>query len=378
MLNKVRRVELFEVAVPLAGSGFRNAYGAADTQRSVLLRLTDDEGRNGCGNVDPVPGYSPWSAAELVENLSQRFVDGVLGAGLSAVSDLDTLRERLAAASRDCPDAMAAVEMAALDLLARARGVPAHTLLGTPLRHTMKLNGWIGIVPAGDAAELARGWMARGFDAVKVKVGNDLHADIARVRAVRAAAGDALQIRVDANAAYTVAQSIEFARGVQDCRLQWLEQPVAADDIPALARVRQAVAMPVMADECVVDDDALLQVIDLRAADVVKLKLMKQGGVANTLRLAAAAAEAGLGVVLGHGFGLSLSTAAEVTTAALCPGLVDGLECVGPLKLLDDVAQRPMDLSNGQVSLPPGTGFGIDIDDTRLARLAVSSRAFPA
>jgi L-Ala-D/L-Glu epimerase len=82
----------------------------------------------------------------------------------------------------------------------------------------------------------------------------------------------------------------------------------------------------------------------------------------------ATAEAAGLPVVLGHGFGLDLSTMAEIMLGATSHNIVPGLECVGPLKVVDTVATTRLDISSGSIPLPAGPGLGIDLDNGKLAQ----------
>jgi muconate cycloisomerase len=95
---------------------------------------------------------------------------------------------------------------------------------------------------------------------------------------------------------------------------------------------------------------------------------MKQGGLLRTLAMVETAAAAGLGVVVGHGFGLTLSTLAEATVAAVSPAVLDGCEAVGPLKMAGDVVTAPVVLDHGVIVLPDTPGLGADIDRDALAR----------
>jgi muconate cycloisomerase len=82
----------------------------------------------------------------------------------------------------------------------------------------------------------------------------------------------------------------------------------------------------------------------------------------------ATAEAAGLPVVIGHGFGLDPSTIAEVMLAASSRNVLPGLECVGPLKVVDTVATTRLDISSGSLALPPGPGVGVSLDESKLER----------
>ena len=123
-----------------------------------------------------------------------------------------------------------------------------------------------------------------------------------------------------------------------------------------------------MADEAVTDFDSLIQIIRLQAADIVKLKVMKQGGFLRTSRMMDTAQAAGLGVVIGHGFGLGINTMAEILLASTSTAVLSGLECVGPIKTVDDIVTHKLDLSSGWLNIQHGHGLGVELDEERLSR----------
>ncbi len=124
-----------------------------------------------------------------------------------------------------------------------------------------------------------------------------------------------------------------------------------------------------MADESIVGPESLIEIIRWGAADIVKVKVMKQGGLLRTLEMVHIAAAAGLEVVLGHGFGLTLSTIAEATVAAVCDVVLDGCESVGPLKMAADVVTEPIILDRGVIKISDESGFGVAIDPEALERV---------
>jgi len=116
------------------------------------------------------------------------------------------------------------------------------------------------------------------------------------------------------------------------------------------------------------DSSSLIRIIRMDAADIVKVKVMKQGGFLNTRRMIATAEAAGIRCVVGHGFGLGVNTMAEIMLAATSDNVIDGLECVGPLKTKDDVVTQKLDLTRGSIALPAGPGLGVTLDDAKLAK----------
>lgn len=361
----IERVEVFGVAVPLVGPGFRNAYITKKAQKSAVVRLTAADGSVGLGNIDPSPGYSVETIEQSLTALRDRLAPVVRG--LDA-GNPHRLVQAMDAALAGHLDAKAAIEMAAVDLLARHLGIPVHQYLGGAVVERVRFNAWIGILPPDEAATEARKWFDKGFRSAKIKVGGGIAADRDRVAAVREAVGPTMALRADANAGYSVDDAIALGRLLEPLDLQLLEQPVADDDLAGMAKVRRSIGIKVMADESITDHASLIAVIRADCADIVKLKVMKQGGFLRCRRMLETATAAGMKVVIGHGFGLGVNTVAEIMLAATSEHVLEGLECVGPLKTADDIVTAKLDLDSGAVDLPGGPGLGVTLDDDKIAR----------
>ena len=356
-------VEPCIVEVPLRRPA-KGVHGVTAVQRSVLVRVAAGEGVEGWGNVDPTPGYSRLSVEDIHEAVTKL---------APALVGLDPFNVRRALSVMDERvdgrlEAKAAVEMALCDLKARALGVPVHSLLGGRVKDRITLNAWIGTVPPAQAAAEAREWLARGFASAKIKIEGPDPEGLARVAAVREAVGDGLALRVDFNESLPLADAVAFIRKLEPFRLALVEQPVERGRIAALAEIRRGIGVPLMADESVTGPASLIEIIRREAADIVKLKVMKQGGLIRTLAMVETAAAAGLGVVVGHGFGLTLSTLAEAAVAAVSPAVLDGCEAVGPLKMAGDVVTELAVLEHGVIAVPDRPGLGADVDRAALAR----------
>jgi len=360
---RIIAVEPCIVEVPLRRP-VKGVHGVTAVQRSVIVRVAANSGVEGWGDVDPTPGYS---------RLSVEDIHATITALAPALLGLDPLNIRRAvavmeASVADRPEATAAVEMALWDLKGRVLGVPLHALLGGHVKDRITLNAWIGAVPPAQAAAEAKEWLGRGFASAKIKLDGADPDGLARVAAVRDAVGEALMLRVDFNESLPRADAVPFIRKLEPFGLRLVEQPVPREQIAALAEIRQGIGIPLMADESVTGPISLVEIIRREAADIVKVKVMKQGGLLRTLAMIETAAAAGLGVVIGHGFGLTLSTLAEATLAAVSPAVLDGCEAVGPLKMAGDVVVTPVILDRGVITVPETPGLGAEVDRDALAR----------
>jgi L-alanine-DL-glutamate epimerase-like enolase superfamily enzyme len=348
---------------PVAG-----VHGTRSSQLSALLRVVSDDGTEGWGNVDPTPGYSAMSSEEVYATVQQ--LAGVV-IGLEAFN----VHRQLAAMDAAVEgrfEAKALIEMALWDLKGHALGLPVHLLLGGALRNEVTLNAWIGTVPPEQAAREALDWLARGFTTAKIKISGAGLEGRRRVEAVRNAVGDRLSLRVDFNESLHREEAIACIDALEPYGLTLCEQPIPRNDIAGLAEIRRAVRTPLMADESVQDEASLMEIIRLEAVDIVKVKVMKQGGLLRTLRMIEIAAAAGIRSVVGHGFGLSPSTLAEVQVAACSEAVLPGCEAVGPLKMAADVVTEPLVLDHGVIRLSDAPGIGFVIDHSALKQLRVA------
>jgi len=365
MTTRIVKVEVVGVEVPLVGAGFKNAYITKTKQRSAVVRITDQDGKVGLGNIDPSPGYSVETIEQSLNALADTLGPAALG---QDSSNIHCLTAHLDQQLDHFLDAKAAIEMAATDLIGKRHGLCVSDMLGGSVIKEASFNGWIGIVSPEEAAEEVTRWHKAGWRSTKIKIGGDIHADRDRVAAVRRATDPNFKIRVDANAGYSVDQAIALGKMLEPYNLELMEQPVAADDFEGLRQVRKAVNIPIMADEAITDFASLIKIIQMGAADIVKLKVMKQGGFLRTSRMLATAEAAGLGVVIGHGFGLGINTMAEILLASTSRAVLSGLECVGPIKTSDDIVTHKLDLTSGRLIIPHATGLGVSLDDEKLKR----------
>ncbi len=363
---KIITVEPVLVEVPMRAP-IKGVHGETSVQRSALVRIVTDADVEGWGDVDPTPGYSLMSAAEVCETVT-RFAPALIGC--DAFNIHQALR-RMDELVKEQFEAKAAVEMALCDLKGRALGLPVHSLLGGKVKDEVTLNAWIGTVPPEQAAREALDWAARGFTTAKIKVSGARGEGVDRVAAVRAAVGTRMDLRVDFNESLTLGEAVPFIRKLEPYGLTLVEQPIPRDDIAGLARIRRQIGIPLMADESVTGPASLIDIIRSEAADIVKVKVMKQGGLLRTLHMVECAAAAGLRVVIGHGFGLTLSTLAEAAVAAVSDAIMPGCEAVGPLKMAGDVVTEPLRLETGVIRLTSAPGLGATVDPEALKRYRV-------
>ena len=303
-MSTIERVEVEVLSLPLH-SPFATARRQATTADSVIVRLTDSDGRVGLGEAPqnwPVLGVSVAGSAACLEGPLR---DAVLGRSADP-SEVWPVIDRAVAGNGP---AKGALDSALHDLA-------GHPPLELPTLVT---------VPVGEpeqVAETARARVAEGFRTLKLKVGTDAATDVARVRACREGAGPDVALRVDANTGWDCFEAVRVIRALEDAGLavELVEQPVGRRDLAGLAYVRRQVSTPIMADESVFDLDDLVALVRHEAADLVNIKVSKTGGITPALELARVARSHGLGVSVGCMVesAVGVSAAAVVAAQAGC------------------------------------------------------------
>lgn len=345
------------------------AAGEFPARECAILELGDDGGALGYGEAAPWPGFGAETIAGSQAVLG-RAAPLLQGASLEPAEWPPGLAMLLS----DAPAARAAVEGALCDLAARRAGQPLAAFLqraaglaaqGAP--GPVAVNALLGErEPEALRAEAARAREA-GFLAAKLKVGGGpLVGDIARVRAARDGLGPQLALRLDANGAWGEAEAREALAALAPFGPDYVEQPVAAADVGALARLRRAGVARIAADESLAAAGGLQQVLEAGAADVVVLKPSLLGGPLAALAAAQRARAAGCAVVFTHAFDSAVGRAQALHCAAAWadPQAVHGLAGGSPFR--DDLASLPP-VKGGRLGLPAGPGIGLQPDAARLA-----------
>jgi len=365
---KITHVDVFLVLVPLRGT-FTTSQSARTHQKSVVIEVHTDTGISGLGNVDPSPKYSDETSEEIVSCLKDTLIPVVLN------QDPRDIVLRMTDMDREISGhyhAKAALEMAFYDLSAKELEVPVYRLLGGPVCEKVPLiSSWIGHIPPEEAVEQAGYWVEKGFQTLKVKVGHNVEESVERIRVVREAVGPNIKLRIDANEGFTTDEAIKAIKGFTPYDILYCEQPVPRDDWDGMAQVRKAVNVPIMADEGIVGPRDLVLTVEKKAADIVKVKVMKNGGLYGTGRMIWLAGALGLKCVLGHGFTLGINSLSEIHLAASLPNIMMPIETTGMLKVKEDVISEPIQVKNGCVALSQAPGFGATLDREKISRFSL-------
>lgn len=373
-MSAIKRIETRFVRIPA-----RTAYqmgameSGAQAAASLIVRVETEDGVVGWGETFLTPGwYAPDSPLGMAWVIRKVFAPALVGVD---VLDLETVEQRMHSGwTLGYLLAKSAVDIAVRDAAARSIGQPVHVLMGGAYRDRFALSAGIGQDTPEEMAKSALAFTARGFRTIKLKIGSpdNLALDVARIKAVREAIGSDVALRLDANGVFTVTSAVRLCRQIDQFEIEHIEQPIAQHDFKGMAEIRQAIDIPLMADESAHTAQDVLRIIELRAADVVKLKVSKNGGLGPSRRLADMCRAADIEVTVGNGFNSSILATAELQLACSCAAIKPAGEFIGPDKLLDDLCDTPMVIEAGEAVLPKGPGLGITVSEEKLAKYEFS------
>ncbi len=342
---------------------FRIAVGTITHTNHVLVRMTDDEGRVGWGEAitfHPVYGYDQKSLCRVLED---HLIPGVRGLD---PRDMVRLHEAMDRAIPGNLMAKTGIDIASFDLASQAAGQPLHVLCGGKRLERVPQVGVIGMVPEREAAETAVSLLKDGYRTLKVKIGGKAVDDARRVKAVREAAGEGPNIRVDGNCGYTRAEALRAFRLMEEADLEWIEQPLPGGDLEGMAELARRLDTPIAVDESVYTPADALRCIRAGAADVVNIKVAKCGGIYRSQKIAAVCEAAGVPCFLGGCIETGVGTAAAAHFYASTANVISAAEIHGSPFYVDDVITRPFVVKDGGIDLPDTPGLGVDVDDDKV------------
>lgn len=352
---KIDHVEIRWVKIPLV-TPFRTSFGTSYDRETFLLRVVSDDGSEGwaeCGS-EPEPLYSSefLPAAEMVirEHLLPRLL--ALGDRLSAARVATAL-----APVKGHPMAKHVLETALLDAELRSAGMPFARYLGA-VKERVPTGVSVGIYDTiPELLDKVRGYLDEGYLRIKLKI--EPGWDLEPVREVRETFGDDLQLQVDANTAYTLADARHLAQ-LDDFDLLLLEQPLAEDDLRGHAELARRIRTPICLDESITSARDAATAIALGAVHVINVKPSRVGGYLEARRIHDVAQANGIPVWCGGMLETGIGRAPNLALAAL-PGFVLPGDTSASNRYYETDLTAPLVIEDGHLGVPTGPGIGVDV-----------------
>ncbi|MGB3802120.1 MAG: dipeptide epimerase, partial [Lewinella sp.] len=286
------------------------AYETIGEAANFVLKLSTDDGFVGFGCAAPDMVVTDETAADVERSILDHIMPALIGQNPYHYARLlEELRLEIKSS------ALAMVDSALYDLVAKKAGVPLYEFLGG-YRSQIATSVTIGILNQEDTVLRARQYVEQGFNILKIKGGLDYREDIARIRAVRKKYPD-ITLRFDGNQGYTLEQALHFISAAQPLGVDILEQPTSVNEEAVMGTLTRDSPIAVMADESLKTLSDAFRLTQHELTDMINIKLQKVGGIWPALHINSVAKsaandvmvgcldECGLGIAAGLHFALS-------------------------------------------------------------------------
>ncbi len=357
---KISNLRALRVRIPQKPpiAPYQNRYKAGTYKESLLIRLESDSGLVGWGETP-----DDWINKSFEGTPEDRLRTQVLGRDPFDIERFyaeNTLGSYLASG----------VEMAMWDLVGKATRQPLYKLLGGAVRKKIELAACMGIRPYDEAKAIARQYVEDGFTTLKTKAGRRAEEDLEMVRGIRDGAGDKLKLRIDPNMGYSYDVALQLARDLEKYHLEYFEQPMHLSCIGESARMRRLTKTPLALNESVTTPEIALQILELRAADVLLPDTYQCGGILGVKKVAALCEAANIPCVFHCAHDLGLKTAAMLHVVASTPNFPLANDCTY-YGLVDDIIAPLHKIERGTMQVPEGPGLGVEVDEAKIAKYRV-------
>jgi L-Ala-D/L-Glu epimerase / N-acetyl-D-glutamate racemase len=354
---KITQLHSFLVRIPQKPpiAPYQSRYRATSEKEAVIIRLETDTGLAGWGET-PVD----WINQSYSGNPQEVLRGAAVGRDPFDI-------ERFCAESTLGSYLTSGIEMAMWDLVGQATKQPLYKLLGGAVRKNIELAACMGIRPYDEAKAIARQYVEQGFTTLKTKAGRRAEEDLDMVRGIRDGVGDKLKLRIDPNQGYAPEVAFPLARDLEKYNLEYFEQPMPQGLIADAARLRRHTKTPIALNESVTTPEIVLQILQLRAADVILPDTYQCGGILMVKKVAALAEAAGVPCVFHCAHDLGPKTAAMLHVVASTPNFTMANDCTY-YGLQDDIITPLFEIQRGHMTVPEGPGLGIKVDEGKLKK----------
>jgi len=357
----IKSIGIYKLIIPLK-EPFVISLGAQYNAESIIVVIKTGNGLAGYGECSPYMSING-------ESIDTCFI---VAQYLATV-----LKSKNALAIEDCAGAMdktiygnnsikSAFDMALYDIAAQHAQLPLYRFLGGKNNKTLVTDYTVSLGEAKKMAGDAAKYKVQGFPVIKVKLGESTYKDAERIHLIREAIGYELPLRIDANQGWDVKTAIATLKELERYNIQHCEEPIPRWDFMRLRKVRKKSPIPIMADESCCDHHDAKRLIQLKACDMLNIKLGKSGGIHDALKIISLAETAKMTLQVGAFMESRLGMTA-FAHLALCSDNILYCDFDTPLMFTEDPVSGGLTYhGNGVVKLPETPGLGAWIEQSYL------------
>lgn len=362
-------------AIPLSfrldqGKTVTMGIGSTTKRDTIIVRVETSEGITGYGEAHP--GRSPGAVVSLIHNTLAPMLIGMKATDVIGVwKRVHRMQLSSHGVGSGASLGLSGIDMALWDIRGKAAKMPLYELLGGSKRRLPAYAGGIslGYQPKESLAEEAQEYVARGYKAIKLRLGDSAKADIERVLHVRKVLGDDIDILTDANTAYTLADVRRVMPVLADIKAGWLEEPFACNDFSSYREAAKITSLvPIAAGENHYGRFEFAQLREASAVQIWQPDLSKCGGITEGLAIAAMASAYRIPMHT-HSSATGINHAATIHFMAAIENSGYFEACVSHFNPLRDMFGTTFEIgADGCVEPLDKPGIGLEIDESLFAK----------
>ena len=372
--NKTRRQALKITAITAIPLSFRlpegktvtMGIGSTTKRDTIIVRVETSEGITGYGEAHP--GRSPGAVVSLIHNTLAPMLIGMKATDCVGVwQRVHRMQLSSHGVGSGASLGLSGIDMALWDIRGKAANMPLYELLGGSKKRIPAYAGGIslGYQPKESLAEEAQTYIAKGYKAIKLRLGDSARADIERVKHVRKVVGEDIDILTDANTAYTMDDARRVLPVLAEIQAGWLEEPFACSDFHSYREAAKITPLvPIAAGENHYGRFEFAQLLEAGAVQIWQPDLSKCGGITEGLRIAAMASAYRIPMNT-HSSATGINHAATIHFAAAIENAGYFEACVSHFNPLRDMFGQVFEIgTDGCVEPLDKPGIGIEVDES--------------
>lgn len=363
-IHIISKIEIFKSPIRLK-EPFTISLGSFHYAENIIVRITTKEGLTGYGECSPFALIN----GETIDTcfiVGEIIAKNLIGKTSSSPEECLMIMDKTIFGNTSIKSAF---DIALYDIASQSAGLPLYRFLGGRKDKKLFTDYTVSISDPAKMAEDAVVIKERGFRFIKVKVGKNGREDIERVSAIRKAIGNEIPLRIDANQGWEKEEAVETLNALAPFGIQFCEEPVPRWMFMDFPNIRKRSPIKIMADESCLDQNDAERLIGLSACDYFNVKLGKSSGITNAIKIIRLAESNGKKIQIG-GF---LESRIGFTASAHLSFLSDCVEFSdfdSPMMMEEDpVTGGIIYGTNGEVTVPEGSGLGAGVDEHYLKNL---------
>ena len=360
----IKSIEVIPLKVKLI-EPFIISLGKLEYADNVVVKITTQNGIIGFGECSPfrsIHGETAETCLAVGKIISENFI----GKDALKIEELVSLMDKIIFGNTSIKSAF---DISLYDIASQHSKVPLYEFLGGKNDKVIHTDYTVSIDTPEKMTSDAKKILNAGFPVIKVKLGGTAEQDIFRMKSIRAAVGNEIPIRIDANQGWSKEDAIYILSELKSLNIQHCEEPIARWKFMKLSKVKKQSPIPIMADECCGDEHDAEKLIELNACQYFNIKLGKSGGIYKGLKIVRLAEAAGIHLQVGAMLESRIAMTA-FAHFALCSPLIEHYDFDTALMFKEDPVTGGIQYkANGVITITETPGLGATIEDVWLQKM---------